>query len=99
MTPLTPVMIILHWTALQEQHCSLQSCTVADMFVEHLVQWLQESDGQAAMRRVLAAYSVHNESTGYCRSMNHIVGLLLVSLNRSGSSSKDGTQVRFAQKT
>lgn len=44
--------------------------------------WLQEPDGQAALRRVLAAYSVHNEEVGYCRSMNQIVALLLVALNR-----------------
>lgn len=44
--------------------------------------WLQEADGQAALRRVLAAYSVHNPTVGYCRSMNNIVALLLVALNR-----------------
>eukprot|EP00879_Flechtneria_rotunda_P024099 GHRR01025541.1.p1 GENE.GHRR01025541.1~~GHRR01025541.1.p1 ORF type:complete len:165 (+),score=59.64 GHRR01025541.1:654-1148(+) len=44
--------------------------------------WLHESDGQAALRRVLAAYSVHNENVGYCRSMNQIVAVLLVALNR-----------------
>lgn len=44
--------------------------------------WLQEADGQAALRKVLAAYSVHNEDVGYCRSMNQIVALLLVALNR-----------------
>lgn len=44
--------------------------------------WLQEADGQAALRHVLAAFSVHNPTVGYCRSMNHIVALLLVALNR-----------------
>jgi hypothetical protein len=44
--------------------------------------WLHEADGQAALRRVLAAYSVHNPDVGYCRSMNNIVALLLVALNR-----------------
>jgi hypothetical protein len=47
--------------------------------------WLQESDGQAALRRVLAAYSVHNPTVGYCRSMNNIVALLLVAMNRLAS--------------
>jgi hypothetical protein len=46
--------------------------------------WLQEPDGQAALRRVLAAYSVHNPAVGYCRSMNNIAALLLVALNRYG---------------
>lgn len=46
--------------------------------------WLQEADGQAALRRVLAAYSMHNPDVGYCRSMNNIVALLLVALNRYG---------------
>jgi hypothetical protein len=45
-------------------------------------RWLHEADGQAALRRVLAAYSVHNEEVGYCRPMVHIVALLLVALNR-----------------
>lgn len=45
--------------------------------------WLQSADGQLAMRRVLAAYSVHNPQVGYCRGMNCIVGFLLVTLNRN----------------
>jgi hypothetical protein len=53
---------------------------IAHTFPNH--RWLREPDGQAALRRVLAAYSVHNEEVGYCRPMVHIVALLLVALNR-----------------
>mmetsp|Transcript_23386 Transcript_23386/g.51328 ORF Transcript_23386/g.51328 Transcript_23386/m.51328 type:complete len:402 (-) Transcript_23386:579-1784(-) len=45
--------------------------------------WLQSEDGQAALIRVLSAYSVHNDKVGYCRAMNVIVGLLLVAMNRN----------------
>ena len=45
--------------------------------------WLQTAEGQGALRTVLAAYSVHNEKVGYCRSMNQIVAMLLVALNRN----------------
>jgi hypothetical protein len=41
--------------------------------------WLQGADGREALRRVLSAYSVHNTRIGYCRSMNNIVAVLLVS--------------------
>lgn len=58
--------------------CVLQD--IAHTFPNH--RWLHEADGQAALRRVLAAYSVHNEEVGYCRPMVHIVALLLVALNR-----------------
>ncbi|WIA29030.1 hypothetical protein OEZ86_011544 [Tetradesmus obliquus] len=54
---------------------------IAHTFPNH--RWLHEADGQAALRRVLAAYSVHNEEVGYCRPMVHIVALLLVALNRN----------------
>lgn len=53
---------------------------VPHTFANH--PWLHEPDGQAALRRVLAAYSVHNPAVGYCRSMNQILALLLVALNR-----------------
>jgi hypothetical protein len=58
---------------------------VKHTFANH--PWLQEADGQAGLRRVLAAYSVHNPAVGYCRSMNNIVALLLVALNRLASLS------------
>ncbi|EFJ51322.1 hypothetical protein VOLCADRAFT_120512 [Volvox carteri f. nagariensis] len=50
-------------------------------FPEH--PWLSSADGQAALRRVLQAYSVHNDRVGYVRAMNVIVGLMLVALNRN----------------
>ena len=53
---------------------------IAHTFPNH--RWLHEPDGQASLKRVLAAYSVHNEEVGYCRPMVHIVVLLLVALNR-----------------
>jgi hypothetical protein len=53
---------------------------VAATFPAH--PWLQSSDGQAAVKRVLAAYTVHNDKLGYCRSMNYVVALLLVAMNR-----------------
>ncbi|GFH10723.1 Rab-GAP TBC domain-containing protein, partial [Haematococcus lacustris] len=42
---------------------------------------LQAPGTQAALTRVLAAYSVHNDKVGYCRAMANIVGLLLVAMN------------------
>lgn len=51
------------------------------MFPTH--PWLQSDDGKAAVKRVLSAFSVHNDAVGYCRSMNHIVAMLLVAMNRN----------------
>lgn len=45
--------------------------------------WIQSDDGKAALKRVLTAYSVHNDKLGYCRAMSNIVGLLLVAMNRN----------------
>jgi hypothetical protein len=59
-------------------NCWLQD--ILHTFPNH--PWLREPDGQAALRRVLAAFSVHNPNVGYVRSMNNIVALLLVALNR-----------------
>uniref|UniRef100_K3X833 Rab-GAP TBC domain-containing protein n=1 Tax=Globisporangium ultimum (strain ATCC 200006 / CBS 805.95 / DAOM BR144) TaxID=431595 RepID=K3X833_GLOUD len=39
--------------------------------------WINSSDGQKALERVLLAYAVHNQSLGYCQSMTFIVGRLL----------------------
>lgn len=50
--------------------------------------WLHEPDGQAALRHVLAAYSVHNEAVGYCRPLVHVVALLLVACNRSAHTQR-----------
>ncbi|MEW5309256.1 MAG: hypothetical protein WDW38_001154 [Sanguina aurantia] len=48
--------------------------------------WLASEDGQSALQRVLLAYSAHNDRVGYCRSMNNIVAMLLVMLNRNEES-------------
>ena len=45
--------------------------------------YLSSPDGQSALIRVLAAYSIHDDKTGYCRPMSVIVGLLLVAMNRN----------------
>lgn len=60
--------------------CRRRQQDVRHTFPAH--PWLQTPDGQACLRRVLCAYSVHNESVGYCRSMNNIAALMLVALNR-----------------
>jgi TBC1 domain family member 2A len=44
----------------------------------HLVQL----EGQAALRRVLAAFSMHNPVIGYARGLNNVSALLLVVFNR-----------------
>ncbi|GFR50695.1 hypothetical protein Agub_g12949 [Astrephomene gubernaculifera] len=36
--------------------------------------------GQAAMRRILTAYSLHNQLVGYCQGLNFIVGVLLMAV-------------------
>ncbi|KAI8476393.1 MAG: rab-GTPase-TBC domain-containing protein [Monoraphidium minutum] len=48
--------------------------------------WLRGAEGQAAARRVLAAFSMHNPRVGYTRPLSHVVGLLLVALNRNQES-------------
>lgn len=59
---------------------SNRSQDITHTFPNH--PWLHTPDGQAALRRVLAAYSMHNEAVGYCRCLNHIAALLLLALNR-----------------
>ncbi|KAG2489481.1 hypothetical protein HYH03_012117 [Edaphochlamys debaryana] len=56
----------------------------AHTFPDH--PWLSSPDGQAALQRVLKAYSVHNDKVGYVRAMNTIVALMLVALNRNEES-------------
>lgn len=48
--------------------------------------FLSSPDGQAALIRVLAAYSMHDDKTGYARPMSVIAGLLLVAMNRNEES-------------
>lgn len=44
--------------------------------------WMKGEEGQAALRRVLLAFSVHNHEVGYCQSMNYIAALLLLAMDR-----------------
>lgn len=53
-------------------------------FPEH--PWLSGADGQAALMRVLQAYSMHNVRVGYCRAMNNVVAMMLIALNRNEES-------------
>lgn len=39
--------------------------------------WINTSEGQRTLGRVLEAYAVHNSAVGYCQSMTFIVGRLL----------------------
>lgn len=38
-------------------------------------------EGLNALRRVLVAYSVHNQEVGYCQSLNYICAVLLLFVN------------------
>lgn len=44
--------------------------------------WLDSSDGQAALRHVLVAYSLRDSHVGYCQGMNFVAGLLLLVMKR-----------------
>lgn len=39
--------------------------------------WINTSEGQEALGRVLEAFAVHNPTVGYCQSMTFVVGRLL----------------------
>lgn len=39
---------------------------------------LMQSTGRSALRRVLAAYALHNPDVGYCQGMNFVAGALLM---------------------
>ena len=41
---------------------------------------MSSEEGQAALGRVLLAFSVHKPSIGYCQSMNYIAAMLLIVL-------------------
>lgn len=43
-------------------------------------------EGQAALGRILLAFSVHKPQIGYCQSMNYIAALLLIILERNEES-------------
>ena len=40
-------------------------------------QWVAGPEGQAALRRVLLAFSVHRPEVGYCQGMNYLGAMLL----------------------
>eukprot|EP00803_Ostreobium_quekettii_P004128 evm.model.scf_281.14 EVM.evm.TU.scf_281.14 scf_281:100887-107408(+) len=44
--------------------------------------WFQTEQGQAILQNVLLAYSVHNPQIGYCQSMNYIVAMLLLCMDK-----------------
>lgn len=45
--------------------------------------WVASAEGQASLRRVLVAFSVHKPDVGYCQSMNYIAAMLLLCLELS----------------
>lgn len=45
--------------------------------------WMATAEGQAALRRVLLAFSVQNPRIGYCQSMNFLAAMLLMALDQS----------------
>jgi len=51
---------------------------------EHI--WLRGQEGQAALRSVLIAYSMHDQQVGYCQGLNFIVGSLLLCVDRDPES-------------
>ena len=45
--------------------------------------WVGSPEGQAALRHVLLAFSVHKPDVGYCQSMNYVAAMLLLCLDLS----------------
>lgn len=43
-------------------------------------RWVAAAAGQAALRRVLLAYSVHAPGVGYCQGMNYLAAMALLAL-------------------
>lgn len=39
---------------------------------------MMDTEGRETLRRVLAAYALHNPKVGYCQGMNFLAGLLLL---------------------
>lgn len=44
---------------------------------------MASEEGQAALGRILLAFSVHKPKIGYCQSMNYIAALLLLILEKN----------------
>lgn len=49
-------------------------------------EWMATAAGQAALGRVLLAFSVHRPSIGYCQSMNYLAAMLLLVLQHDEES-------------
>ena len=45
--------------------------------------WVSSPEGQASLRHVLLAFSVHKPDVGYCQSMNYVAAMLLLCLDLS----------------
>lgn len=43
-------------------------------------RWVAAAAGQAALRRVLLAFSVHAPGVGYCQGMNYLAAMALLAL-------------------
>lgn len=63
----------------------LRSCVAAQDLARTFPgnAWVALGDGQAALRRVLLAFSAQNPRIGYCQSMNFLAAALLLALDRS----------------
>ncbi|KAK9919170.1 hypothetical protein WJX75_009858 [Coccomyxa subellipsoidea] len=49
--------------------------------------YMSTEEGQAALRRVLLAFSAHQPQVGYCQGMNYLAAMLLLALERSEEDS------------
>jgi len=71
-------------------HASVQAGRATSPFVHQIkldvprtfpnCDWIQNDDGQAALRRVLTAFAHHNPLIGYCQGMNFVAAMLLIVL-------------------
>ena len=47
--------------------------------------WAPTAEAEAKLRRILAAFSVHAPSIGYCQGMNYLTAMLLMVLAKDES--------------